>query len=159
MFIKPVPIKEFDFSQYGIYYDMLNAKMGVSHSKTEVYEDHMTKTPLIDTMGHLGLTIGSKAPYTIRSMEKHNHTQEAIFCAGEPIILCFAASQGEEPPKASDVRAVILEPGDAVVMDRNIWHDACHGLGKSTPYYYLATAGLHPADWLEIADEPVVVEL
>jgi len=159
MILKPIKIKNFDFSTYGIYYDMKNTMDGVCHSKTEVYEDHMTKKPLIDTMGHLGLTIGSKAPYTISSMEKHDHTQEAIFCTGEPIVLCFAASRGDQPPMAADIRAVILELGDVAVLDRNIWHDACHGMGKSTGYYYLATAGAHPADWLEIADEPVMVEI
>lgn len=159
MILKPVSIKDFDFSKYGVYYDMKHDKTGVSHSKTDVYEDHMTKCPLIDTMGHLGLTLGSSAPYTIKSMEKHQHTQEAIFCTGEPIILCFAASYGEQQPRAVDVRAVILEPGDVVVMDRNIWHDACHGIGKKTYYYYLATSGEKPAEWYEISDGPVYVEI
>lgn len=158
MTIKAIPIGEFDFSPYGTYYNLTEDAGQVSHTKTPVYEDHMTKAPLIDTLGHLGYTIGGPAPCEVRSMEKHSHTQEAIFCMADPVVLCVAVSRGGEPPRAEDVRAVVLAPGDAVVMDREIWHDACRGLGKSAGYYYLAKAGDTPADWLPVSGGPVTVE-
>ena len=91
-------------------------------------------------------------------MEKHAHTEEAIFCMAEPVILCVALARGGEPPRAEDVRAVLLSPGEAAVMAREVWHDACRGLGKPAGYYYLAKAGERPADWLPVSGGPVALE-
>ena len=113
-----VPIRDFDFTSYGTYYRMPDACEGVSHTLAAAYEDHMTRSPLIDTPAHLGLTFGAAAPCPVTSMEKHSHTQEAILCMAEPVILCVAASNGGAPPRACDLRAVILYPGDVAVMDR-----------------------------------------
>ena len=152
-----VPIRDFDFTSYGTYYRMPDACEGVSHTLAAAYEDHMTRSPLIDTPAHLGLTFGAAAPCAVTSMEKHSHTQEAILCMAEPVILCVAASDGGAPPRAYDLRAVILYPGDVAVMDREVWHDACRGLGRRAGYYYLATAGKQPAVWVDIQDGPVTL--
>lgn len=157
MEIKAVSIKDIDFSPYGVYYNMREEGEGVAFFKTEVFEDHMTKIPLIDTLAHLGYTIGAAAPYTPMFMEKHDHTQEAMFCAAESIVLCFAVARGDLPPQAEDVQAVLIHEGDVIVINRNVWHDACHGLGKSTGYYYLATAGKSPAVWQPISGEVILV--
>lgn len=156
MIIHAVDIREFDFGDYGIHYNMLSDRERVMHSSTVSYEDHMTCQPLLDTPGHLGYTVGQRAPYTVHSMEKHEHTMEAVFCAADPIVLCVAASRGGMPPRAEDVRAVILRPGDVAVLKRGIWHDACHGLGRQAAYYYLASRGEKPAVWVEVEGEAVV---
>ena len=52
---------------------------------------------------------------------------------------------------------MILYPGDVAVMDREVWHDACRGLGRRAGYYYLATAGKQPAVWVDIQDGPVTL--
>lgn len=166
MNLKAVSIKEFDFTDYGTYYHMTEDRERVYRTVGENFEDYMTKAPLIDTPGHLGYTVGMSAPYTVKSMEKHDHTQEALFCAARPVILCVAKSRtesqgelwAEHPPLAEDVRAVILEPGDVAVIDRNIWHDACHGIGEPAAYYYLASQGPAPAVWVEVEGEGVVVD-
>lgn len=156
MIIRAVEIREFDFADYGIHYNMLRDRENVIHSRGVSYEDYMTCLPLLDTPGHLGYTVGQRTPYTLHSMEKHEHTMEAVFCEAAPIVLCVAASCGDMPPRAEDVRAVILRPGDVAVLKRGIWHDACHGLGRQTAYYYLASKGKTPAVWVEVEGEAVV---
>lgn len=156
MIIRAVPIREFDFGDYGIHYHMTKDGERVMHSRTASYEDHMSCRPLIDTPAHLGYTVGARAPYVMHSMEKHEHTMEAVFCAAAPIVLCVAASRADMPPRAEDVRAVILKPGDVAVLKRGIWHDACHGLGRQTAYYYLASRGETPAEWVEVEGEVLV---
>ena len=94
-----------NFRPYGTCIDLYQNQALVKHFSTDSFADHMTIAPLIDTPGHLGLTVGSPAPYSVGAMEKHAHTQEAIFCLAEPVILCVAASRGNEPPLAEDVRA------------------------------------------------------
>lgn len=84
MNIPLIPARDFDFSPYGVYYDLVRDPILMRHTHTEAYEDHMTDRPLIDTLGHLGYTIGAASPYTVASMEKHDHTQEAIFCMQNP---------------------------------------------------------------------------
>lgn len=157
MIIHAVEIKEFDFEEYGIYYNMLEDEHNIMHSQTDVFEDHMTCCPLIDTPAHLGYTTGQSAPYVLQSMEKHDHTMEALFCMSDPIIVCFAKSRGTLPPQAADVRAVILRKGDVIVLARNIWHDAGHGIGKPVSYYYLASRGANPAKWENVEGESVNV--
>lgn len=153
-----VNIKEFDFSPYGYYYNLYEDRENVYKSEGENYIDYMTKMPLIDTYGHLGLTIGDAAPYTVKSMERHDHTKEALFCASKPIVVCVALSvENEEIPSSKNIVAVILNPGDVVVLDRNVWHDACHGLGEKTGYYYLASKGKNPAEWIDVIGEPVEI--
>lgn len=159
MIFKAIPIEKFDFSEYGTYYNMKTDRDKIYITMTGTYEDYMTKTSLIDTQGHLGYTIGKGVPYDMKLMEKHDHTQEALFCAAEPIIVCFAKSRGDRPPLSEDVRAVVLNPGEVIVLNRNIWHDACRGIGKGTPYYYLASQGTKPADWIEIEGDPVHIEV
>ncbi len=142
-----------DFSAFGRYFNMYQAKEGIKHTRGDSFEDHMTCQPIVDTDVHLGLTVGSAAPCAIVSMEKHSHTQEAILCMRDPILFCVAASRGNEAPRAEDLHAFLMEPGDVAIIEREVWHDACHGLGHDTPYYWLALAGKAPAVWEKVAGE------
>ena len=154
-----IKVQEMDpvsFEPYGRYIPMLKDETFMMHSSGDSFEDHMTKEPLIDTQGHLGYTIGGSAPYIVSSMEKHFHTEEALFCAAEPIVLVVAASHGDLPPQAKDIRAFVLHPGEVAVLNRNVWHDACRGLRKNTGYYYLASRGAAPADWITVDGEAVI---
>lgn len=143
-------INEVDFSPFGMYYNMYETQSDVKHTSGASYEDHMTCKPLIDTFAHLGLTLGIGAPCKIVSMEKHSHTQEAIMCMSDPIIFCVAPSHGDEAPLAQELKAFLMHPGDVAIIEREIWHDACHGLGQKTAYYWLALAGAKPAVWQKV---------
>ena len=158
MRIKAERISAENFRPYGVYIDLYGDTRLAKHFSTERFDDSMSVSPLIETPAHLGMTVGSSAPCEVRSMEKHNYTREAIFCQGEPVVLCVALSHGEEPPRAEDVRAFIVHPGDVAIMERDIWHDSCYGLGKRTAYYYLATPGRVPAAWVDVKGK-VEVEL
>ena len=142
-----------DFAPFGTYYNMYDAKEGISHTSGASFEDHMTRRPIIDTSAHLGLTVGSQAPCKVISMEKHSHTQEAILCMAEPIIFCVATSRDDAAPQAEDLRAFLMQPGDVAIIEREVWHDACHGLGHSTAYYWIALAGKTPAVWQQVEGE------
>lgn len=158
MILKATRVNKIDFQKYGYYFNMREDQENVVRSETENFIDHMTKKPLIDTLGHLGYTIGGQAPYIMSRMEKHSHTQEALFCAADPIIVCVAISKDNNVPKSKDIRAFILEQGDVIILDREVWHDAGHGLGRATGYYYLASAGETLAEWIQVEGEEVSVE-
>ena len=139
-----------NFSPYGTCYKMFTAEEGVKHSKGDSFEDHMTVRPLVDTQVHLGVTVGSGTPCRVVTMEKHSHTQEAILCMKEPILFCVAQSEEGKAPEAKNLQAFLMEPGDVAVIEREIWHDACHGLNHDTAYYWIAMAGKTPAVWEKV---------
>lgn len=159
MKIRAVHISQIDFSRFGIYYDMKKDKNKVKHSKGDGWEDFFTKVPVMDTPAHFGLTLGLAAPFEVKKMERHFHTQEVLFCGAEPIILAVANSGISDSPKAEDIIAVIINPGELVMIERGIWHAACHGIDKETYYYYIATAGQESPQWIDVKGEPVTVEV
>ena len=57
--------------------------------------------------------------------------------------------QGEFIP--SETEAVILLPGEVIVLNKGIWHDACHGINKSVRYYWLDEEYEgEPTEWVDI---------
>ena len=78
-------------------------------------------------------------PFTVDTMERHTKTMELIVCGDKPIVLAVADSDPCGQAKAEDIRAFIISPGEIVVMNRGIWHDACRcGEGDSCYYYFLS---------------------
>ena len=69
-------------------------------------------------------------------------------------------SDPENAPKAGDVKAFILKPGDLAVLAKGIWHDANHGIDKDTMYYFMATnkaPDSRETEWVRVSPEPVHV--
>ncbi|WP_318615488.1 ureidoglycolate lyase [Sporosarcina sp. YIM B06819] len=155
MKIKAVPISSIDFSPYGKYYNMKSESSNVVRSKGDGWEDCMTDSPLINSQGSLGLTVGSPLPSKTTKMERHLHSEEALFCMSNPIVLAIANSGNKEQPMAEDIKAIIISPGEVIVLDKGIWHDACHGIDMSVPYYWFATVVDTPTEWVAISGGPV----
>jgi len=159
MKIKAVPVSSIDFSKYGTYYSMKEKTSNVWYSQGEGWEDSRTNRPLINTPGSLGFTLGSPTPCNVHTMERHLHTQEALFCLADPIVVALANSGDSEQPHVADIQAVILQPGEVIVLNNGIWHDACHGLNQSVHYYWMATELEEPTQWVEISGGPITLTL
>lgn len=146
------------FAPFGRVYDFHDAQAeGVKSTSGEGWTDSFSLRPLIDGRGHLGMTQGSAAPWNCHLMERHPGTQEALFCAGEPIVLAVAPEGDSPAPRAEDIAAFVIRPGQAAVMNRGVWHDACRGLSGPVPYYWMAICGLGPDPWVDVAGGPVEV--
>jgi ureidoglycolate lyase len=160
--MKAIEITAMDFSDYGIFYDMVNPENGspnVIHSSGDGWKDGYTTFPVIDTLAHLGFTLGTGTPFTVEEMERHQHTQEALFCAGSPIVFCVAKASEETAPQSSEIKAVILQPGQVAVLHRSVWHSSAHGLKGETLYNWLALCYENePSVWQKIIDGPITVE-
>lgn len=130
------------------------------HSTGDTYEDCRTRAPLLSSNGSLGITRGSAAPCATARMERHLHTEEAIFCLREPVVLVVAPPSEAPAPAAADLRAFIITPGTVAVMMKGTWHDAGHGLRQPVEYYWLATCRDDiPSDWIEVSGGPVEIAL
>lgn len=122
------------------------------------FDDCHTRDPLIGTNGSLGLTRGTGTPCNTARMERHFHTEEAIYCLADPIVLVVARATDGEAPNAADLRAFIIRPGTVAVMRPGTWHDAGHGLGQPALYYWQATVRDDiVSSWVEVEGGPVTV--
>jgi ureidoglycolate lyase len=161
--MEAVEISLIDFSEYGIFYDMNNLtelSRNINCSSGQDWKDMNTAIPIIDTYAHIGYTTGSGCPFTANMMERHHHTQEALFCAGSPIVFLVSKASELDAPRACDVLPVILRPGQIAVLHRNVWHSSSHGLNGECSYYYLALCYKNePTEWKEIINGPITIEI
>lgn len=161
----PVSIEKMDFRPFGCFYNLkeIGGTGTVNRSEGPDYKDGYTQTPVIDRPGSLGMTISKPLPFIAEEMERHLHTQEALFCAGEPIVFLVApaseeAERLEKGPNAEDTIAVLLKPGQVAVLNRGVWHSPAHGLCGETAYYWMAEAyDDEPTVWKKIEHGPVTV--
>ncbi|MDW9476471.1 hypothetical protein CN198_30415 [Sinorhizobium meliloti] len=145
------PVTAENFARYGRVYDLAgDADPGVIWTQGDGWNDGFTRTPLIDGSGHLGMTRGGSAPWPCTAMERHPQTEEALFCAAEPIVLAVAPASESDAPHRDEIEAFVIAPGQVVVMHRNVWHDACRGATRSTPYYWMAVCGLGESPWIPV---------
>lgn len=146
------------FAPFGRVHDLVGGdSAGVQRMAGEGWTDGFTLAPLIDGRGHLGMTRGPAAPWLACQMERHPLTEEALFCAGAPIVLAVAPAGEGDAPLSATVEAFIIRPGQVAVMNRGVWHDACRGLTGPTAYHWMAICGLGPDPWVGIAGGPVEV--
>jgi ureidoglycolate lyase len=149
------PVTPENFAPYGRVYDLMgDADAAVIWTAGDGWNDGFTRTPLIAGSGHLGITRGGGAPWSCVAMERHPGTEEAIFCAAEPVILAVAPASEASAPHRDDIKAFVIAPGQAVVMHRNVWHDACRGLSGPAPYYWMAVCGLGESPWVPVEGGP-----
>lgn len=124
------------------------------------WADVYTRTALTRENPNLGMTSAPGMPFTSTVMEQHANVEEALLPAGSAIVLAVAEAIDGEAPRAEDVRAFVVAPGTAVILNPGVWHDACRGLDGPTSYYWLSScvdAGSSP--WTPITDGPVDVRV
>jgi ureidoglycolate lyase len=74
----------------------------------------------IDGNTEIGLcTVYKQDRAVVDTLEKHNHTPEILIPADAPFILPVQL-EGKE-----DLEAFIVNPGEAVVIEKGIWHGPC----------------------------------
>lgn len=156
--VAAVPVAEIDLAPFGSSFSLSGEGAGVSVASGHGWVDVSTAQPLVRAPAHLGMTLGAGLPFTTHRMERHLYTEEAILCMEAPVVLAMAPATSALQPSAVEVVAVLLEPGEVVVMAPGTWHDACHGINGPARYYWLATAiaGDEP-EWVEIAGGPVEI--
>lgn len=152
------PVTAENFSRYGKVYDLTgDIDPQVIWTAGDGWRDGFTRTPLIEGSGHLGITRGGGAPWHCTAMERHPHTEEALFCGAQPIVLAVAPASDADAPHHDEIEAFVIAPGQAVVMHRGVWHDACRGVSGPTPYYWMAICGLGESPWVPVAGGPRLV--
>lgn len=146
-----------NFTPFGRYYKIID---GTPRTGTGNWEAWSTSEPLINDVANFGITEVAGLPYIVDSMESHKRTEEAIIPGNKAIVVALATtnmdSKGANP---ADIQAFIIKPGEAVVIKKGIWHDACRCADGNSCFYYFLAHSLDPAIFIPVMGEPVIVEL
>lgn len=153
--IKAVPITKENFTPFGKYYNLKTYDV----LETSDFRCWVTPEIVVNAPMNLGITICNPGDFDSISMERHLLTEEPQFCGDGLMVLTVANSDPWFAPRAEDVRAFIMGPGDLVVLAKGIFHDANHAVEKRTQYYFLAENADDPKEieWHSILPEPVHV--
>ena len=154
---KPIPISQADFSPYGRYCRLAETPL----AKEGGARLFPTRETVMERPLKFGITVcRGGASFLVDSMERHLSSEEIQFAGDGPIILSVANSDPAGNPRAEDVVSFLLEVGDLVVLNRGIWHDACHAVREKSMYYFLSLTNGEPSEtaWLPVLPGPVSVK-
>lgn len=85
----------------------------------------------IDGETEVGLcTVFRQTPAEVAWMERHDRTPELLIPVDVPFLLPVMEA-------GSEVEVFRVEPGEAVVIDRAVWHSACHPVGADRATYFV----------------------
>lgn len=152
--IKAVHATPENFVRFGVFTKAMNNDC----FEGDGWKCWLTKDVCMDQPAHFGVTyVRTYPPYEVASMERHTKTKELMVCGEKPIVVALADSDPSGRVKAEDVQAFILEPGEIIVIDKAIWHDACRGLEGETHYYFLSLETDEPAVFLPLDNGSVKI--
>lgn len=158
--IRAVDIEQIDFSKFGTVFKLRTGGDGVKRSAGDGWEDGYTLSSVIDTPGSLGNTLGTKTPFIAEEMERHFHSQEALFAMDEPIVFLVAPATDKPSPETEEMIAVLVKPGIVVRLNRMVWHSSAHGMTRPCYYFWhCQVVDNEPTEWKRIEDGPVKVAL
>ena len=152
------PISKEAFAPYGEYYNLQEEQ----NIQKELFLKYKTKEYIVGKPLKFGITVcKNEKSFVVDSMERHLSSEEVQFAGSKPIILSVADSDPWGNPKEDDVASFLLNPGDAIVLKKGIWHDACHCVDGETMYFFLSYTNGEPSEttWLSVVPDPVSVDL
>lgn len=157
MTARAVPIEELhsaDLAGFGHVVHLGRDAVDTVSSIGAGFTDRYTAEPLIEAPGHLGLTSVAALPAHVLRMERHLYTSEALFCAGEAVVVPVAPIGSA--PRTSELRALLIRPGQALVLAPGVWHAPCLGLnGPASYYWHAAVDDSVETVWTELDEGPV----
>jgi ureidoglycolate lyase len=155
--IKAMPLTEENFAPYGKYVKVME---GEGRTGEGGWRAWMSQDVCMEVPANIGFTQVGGMPLIVDSMEVHNLTTEFLACGNKPIVLAVADSDPYAAgARAADIRAFIIQPGEFVVLDKGIWHDACRSAEGDECYYYFMAQNLEVPEFIPILGEAVRIEL
>lgn len=157
MTIKAVPVNEENFKPFGRYERIIKGK---GRTGTGGWSAWTTPDVTMDGEAHFGYTIVGGMPFEVDTMERHTKTTELMMSGDKPFVVALAGSDPAGSAKAEDIRAFIVQPGEYIVINRGVWHDACRSAeGDGCYYYFLSLETDEKAVFIPVEGDPVRVEL
>lgn len=162
MRIKPQELKSFDFTPYGRYL----SRPGEHPPTLDTGHSLCWSQEYTLPMGELRFGVEQaryRARLEIPALEQHRQSKELVICGDGPVVLtlCLPRDKDDhgEHPRAADAVAVILRPGDAVVLDEHVWHAGCMPLEADTFYLFAYRVRNEALYWVDVDGGPIELEL
>ncbi len=148
-----------NFAKFGTFYSIKNEG---SFREDDGFKAWMAPEMKVGIKATFGFTVCDPGEFECDSMERHLANEEALVCGDAPMVVTVADSDPMGQPKEEDIMAFIVNPGDYVVLNRGIWHDANHGVDKKTYYYWISQVQADiddptSIDFIDVVPAPVKV--
>lgn len=130
--IEPQALTPENFRPFGRYYPL--GTLAEDAGSVPAFLPHAPiRGPL-----HFGATSVKGGSFQSTQMERHVLGEEILLCGDQPMVLTVADSDPEDQPFTRDVRSFYMHPGDVVILNKGIWHDANHGMAGPCTYFFIA---------------------
>lgn len=110
----------------------------------------------------VGYTESLKRDFIIEKMERHETKEEILMPLTDAIIQPMGLPENLDDPNAKPdpetVRAFLLKPGQAIIMNKGAWHSPAYSVEKDTIYVFFAQTSGETYPWLTFKDD-VIVEM
>jgi len=98
---------------------------GAEHSYVDMLPDLQLDMPC-----SAGVVECARRPKSLRRMERHLRTREALVCLEGQAIVCMAPPQEAAEGLLTGVIAAKVRSGQAYIMDKGAWHSIPFPIGK-----------------------------
>lgn len=144
MTINVEPINENNFTTYGSVV-ILPEKEPTSQSNTYKFWSDISDY-YIEGDTEIGLcTVYRQDEDSISGMERHLRTPEILIPIDAPFILPLL----QEGHYVDKMKAYLVKPGEAVVINKGVWHGACLPAGKNEATYFVIFRKNTPSEDVE----------
>jgi len=85
----------------------------------------------------IGLVKSTRADPVIRLVESHPTREEWVYSIDKPVIQLVALSSHDSKGLADSntAKAILLNPGQGIIIDAGVWHAPAFGRGLDEAYY------------------------
>lgn len=104
----------------------------------------------------VGVVSTASRSIIVEAMERHTSREELLWPTDSPIVQPLAAGTGPDAsarPVADSVQALIVHPGQALIIGRGTWHSPAYPLADDTLYFFAIEAA---EDSVDYGDQPWV---
>lgn len=149
--IRPVRITSDNFSRYGRVAHLPETEPLAASDQFKFWSDVAAfETGEQTEIGFC--TVYARQEETVAWMERHERTPEVLIPIDGPFLL--PVLDGDR------VDTFQVEPGEAVVIGKNVWHSACIPVGANeTTYFVIFRRGTPQEDVIKTDIDPVLVAL
>jgi ureidoglycolate hydrolase len=150
--IKATPLS---FKKYG---KVVNAPSGIPTSEAKDYKFWTNIADyLIEGKTEIGIcTVFKQVENILNGMERHLNTPEILIPIDAPFILPVLMDGDPD----SSVKAFKIEIGESIIINKEVWHGACHPVNaRQSSYFVIFKKGTSRDDVQKKSIFPIKIEL
>lgn len=156
--IKPLALTAENFRDYGTVLHLVEDKEPMNDNAEFKYWGKIS-TLEMGPVATTGMVYANKREPVVKALERHVNTPEVMIALEGDSVICLAKATGESK-EISEVQAFYLRQGEAIAMDKGVWHWVPYPVNCELAKIMTVFASGTEHNDLELVDlaEPVKVE-